>query len=139
MAAYAREFGMDIVSRLGELFNAFSNELVQIDAKNMKLPHFTKVEVKTFGLGKRYVAASFRGNYWIIQPYESSVGENDIIEYIRNTKSLGVKIANKVIVPLRGLDENSKLLAKELRLAIWDSPTVNTLLDLYGKKRIVIT
>ncbi len=35
------------------------------------------------------------------------------------------------------MDENAKLLAKELKISIWDLESVNTLLGLYGKKRIV--
>lgn len=130
------EFDKDAASKLEELFNLFSNELVQIDGKNMKMPHFTKVEAKTFPNGKRYVASSFRANFWIAEPCELTVSENDIIEYIRNIKTLDGKIANKVIVALSGIDANAMLLAKELKIAVWDLQTINILLNNYGKPRI---
>ena len=127
-----------VTARIAELFNRFSNELVEIDSKQMRLPHFTRVEEKAFRDSKQFIAASYRGNFWIAQPYVYNINENDIIDYIRNTKSLGCKITNKIIMPLKGIDENAKLLAKELKISIWNSATVNTLLGFYGKPRMVI-
>jgi len=135
---FLKDLDKDAISHLAELFNSFSNELVQMDSKNIRLPHFTKVEIRAFQDSKPYIACSFRGNSWIIQPYEYDVAENDIINYIRNVKSLGCKVSNKVILPLKGMDENAKLLAKELRISIWDGPAVNMLLNFYSKRKLLI-
>ncbi|MFH0764260.1 MAG: ATP-binding protein [Candidatus Omnitrophota bacterium] len=124
-------------ARLAELFNAFSNELVSIESKNIRLPHFTKVEVKNTADSKEILAASFRGNFWIVQAFESYAAESDVIGYIKNTKGIVEKISNKIIVPLRGIDENAKLLAKELKISIWDASTVNRLFGYYNKKRMI--
>ena len=132
------EFDKDVAVRIAALFDLFSNELVQIDSKQIKLPHFTRVEVKAFQDSKSFVSASFRGNFWIAQAYKYTVAENDIIDYIRNIKTLKCKISNKVILPLKGIDENAKLLAKELKISIWDSSTVNIILGFYGKPKIFI-
>ncbi|MFA5145831.1 MAG: ATP-binding protein [Candidatus Omnitrophota bacterium] len=128
----------DAASKVAELFDSFSNDLVCLDSRSARLPHFTRVEKRSFGEKRPFVAASVRGKYWIAQPYGDVVGENDVIEFIRNAKSLGCKISNKLIIPLAGMDENAKLLAKELKIAIWDLATINTLLTFYGKKRIVL-
>ena len=127
----------DATARIAQLFNAFSSELVQIDARHIKLPHFTKVEVKETTGQKKFIAATFRGNSWLVQAYDEPVKENDIIEYIRNIKSSDYKIANKIIIPLAGMDENANLLAKELKLSIWGLATLNELLGFYGKIRMV--
>lgn len=132
------EFDKDINPRLSELFNMFSNELAEVDSKQIRLPHFTRVEIKSFPDSKPFIAASFRGNFWIAVPYINNVNENDIIDYIKNIKTLGCRISNKVIIPLKGIDENAKLLAKELKITIWNSATVNTLLSFYKKPRIII-
>lgn len=124
--------------RLAELFHCFANDLVRIDTRSARLPHFTRVEVEHFSEDRPYIAASLRGKYWIGAVYVRGVGENDIIEYVKDMKRSGHAIANKVIIPLAGMDENAKLLAKELKIAIWDSATVNALLTLYGKHAIVI-
>ncbi|MCX5685959.1 MAG: ATP-binding protein [Candidatus Omnitrophica bacterium] len=91
-------------ARLADLFNAFSNELVSIESKNIRLPHFTKVEVKNTQDSKEILAASRRGNSWIVQAFESYATESDVINYIKNTKGVVEKISNKIIVPLRGID-----------------------------------
>lgn len=134
---FLAESQKDVTAKIAQLFNAFSNELVQIDARHIKLPHFTKVEVKESPGQKQFIAAIFRGSSWLVQAYEEPVRENDIIDYIRNIKSSDYKIANKIIIPLRGMDENAKLLAKELKLSIWDLATINGLLGFYGKIRMV--
>ncbi len=137
IANFVRETGCHHLARLTELFNLFSNELIEIESKHIRLPHFTKVEAKVFQESRSFIACSCRGNLWIVQPYEYKVGENDIINYIRDVKALGHKISNKVIIPFRDMDENAKLLAKELKISIWDLSTVNAILNFYGKRRII--
>lgn len=127
-----------VPARLAELFNSFSNELVQIDSKQQRMPHFTKVEITLSKEDKKNITASFRGKAWVVQAYEEAVKENDIIDYIRNIKFGSHKVANKIIIPLKGIEENAKLLAKELKIAIWDISTLNGLLNIYGKKKVVI-
>jgi hypothetical protein len=139
MGSFAEEYAMTVTSRVARLFNLFSNEIVQIESRGTRLPHFTKVEALSFPDSSGYVLASFRGNSWITQVFERQMNENDIVSFIRNVKGLGSKISNKLIVPLRGMDENAKLLAKELKITIWDSRALNTLLDLYGLKKVIIS
>jgi len=138
MASFKQEYGMSVTARVARLFNLFSNELVQLESKSARLPHFTKVESKSFADGTHYVAASFRGNFWITQVFDRDVNENDIVSFIRNVKGLNCKLSNKLLISLKGMDENTKLLAKELKIAIWDSRTLNNLLNLYRMKRIII-
>lgn len=138
IASFEKDFAPSVSARLAELFGMFANELVQLEPKQMRLPRFTKVEVRTFEPLREYIAASFRGNFWIVQAYDETANESDIIAFIRDVKALDCKISNKVIIPLKGIDENARLLAKELRISIWDGPTVNALLTLYRKKRIIV-
>ena len=128
----------DATQRISELFNLFSNELVQIDSKQIRLPHFTRVEIKAFpGPNNPYIAASFRGTYWIAEPYEYEMNENDVIDFIKNIKALD-RISHKIIIPLKGMDANAKLLAKELKISIWDANVINMLFGMYGKTRIAL-
>ena len=128
----------DITARVAQLFNAFSNELVGVDTRQIKLPHFTKVEVKESLGSKRFITAAFMGKSWVVQAYEETVRESDVIDYIRNVKSLDCKIVNKLIIPLKGMDENAKLLAKELKISMWDLPALNNLLGFYDMIRVVV-
>jgi len=137
MASFVTESSKSATERVSELFNTFSNELVQIDSKQLRMPHFTKVDIKHFADSSDFVSASFRGSYWIAKIYGKCISENDIIAYVKNVKSLDVKVSSKVIIAPEGVDDNSKLLAKELRIAVWDAAAINLLLDLYGKKRLI--
>ncbi|MBN1526689.1 MAG: hypothetical protein JW919_03790 [Candidatus Omnitrophica bacterium] len=132
-----KEYRQGVTPRIADLFGSFSNELMQIDARQMRLPHFTRVEVRALNGSKPCVVASFRGKTWVVQPYETYVGEGDIVEYMRSVKALDRSVAQRIIMPLKGIDENANLLAKELKIAIWETPVVNMLLTSYGKKRTV--
>ncbi|MDO8525870.1 MAG: helix-turn-helix domain-containing protein, partial [Candidatus Omnitrophota bacterium] len=138
IGACANENRKTATGRIAELFNIFSNELVYIDSKNIRLPHFTRVDIKALQDSGYMIAASFRGNYWVAQVFERAVNENDIVNYIKNAKSFGYRISNKVLLALSGIDENAKLLAKELKISIWDNSVANKLLTYYGMKRMVI-
>lgn len=137
IAAYSRECEKNAADRISELFNLFSNELVSVDSKHIRLPHFTKVDIKVLPDSSSVIMASFRGNSWAIQVCERVVNENDIINYIKNVKLSGCKVSNKVIVALAGTDENAKLIAKELKISIWDNSVANRLLSSYGMKRMI--
>jgi len=136
IASFVAECTKSATERVSELFNAFSNEIIQLDSKQLRMPHFTRVEIKHFADSSDFISASFRGSHWIAKIYERCVSENDIITYVRNVKSLDVKVSSKVIIALGNIDDNSMLLAKELRIAVWDANSINLLLDLYGKKRL---
>ena len=138
IAGYLRECEKTAAQRISELFDLFANELVSIDSKQIRLPHFTKVDLKALPDSSSTIAASFRGNYWFVQVYERPINENDIINFIKNVKASGYKVSNKVLLALSGIDENAKLLAKELKISIWDVSTANKLLAFYGMKRMVL-
>jgi Cdc6-like AAA superfamily ATPase len=142
IAGYIASFHDDLsrgpAVKVAELFGTFSNELVQIGSKAIRLPHFTRVETRRMDSGGDIIAASLRGKYWMIQVYESEAGETEIIDYMRGIKEMSSAISNKLIIPLRGIDEMAGLLAKELKISIWDLATMNMLLTFYGKRRIVM-
>ncbi|MDD3905091.1 MAG: AAA family ATPase [Candidatus Omnitrophica bacterium] len=138
ISGYNRECEKSATARIAELFNLFGDELISIESRNMRLPHFTKVEVKPLPDGNGMIAASFRGNYWMVEVYEHAVNENDVVSYLKSVKTSGYKVANRVLIALAGIDENAKLLAKELKISIWDASTLNRFFASYGMKRMVV-
>ena len=138
LAEFMSQASKGIIAKVGELFNSFSNDLVEIDSRRLRMPHFTKVEVVESKEARHFAVATFRGSSWIVQPYEKRVVESDIIDYIRNIKSKNYKAANKIIIALRGIDDNARLLAKELKISLWNIETFNNLLTFYGLKKTVI-
>jgi len=59
ISAFEEVCEMTSSARLAELLNAFSNELVSIESKNIRLPHFTKVEIRNTTDSRQLIAASF--------------------------------------------------------------------------------
>ncbi len=46
-------------------------------------------------------------------------------------------LQRRIILHLTDMDINAKLMAKEIKMWIWDIDTINELLDIFGKQRIV--
>ncbi len=136
---FLKESDKNVITRLTELFDLFSDDLVQFDSRQIRLPHFTRIEPRTLADSKPFIAASFKGQTWMIQPFERYVTENDIIYFMRSSKTIGNKISNKIVIPLSGIDENAKLLAKELKISIWGTSVIATLMKIYGKKGLIIS
>ena len=95
ISLYSRECEKSASARMAELFNLFSNELVSIDSKHIRLPHFTRVDVKAMADSSSIIMASFRGNSWAAQVYDRAVNENDIITYIKNIKLIQAMNINR--------------------------------------------
>jgi hypothetical protein len=137
IASFIEESSREIAERIEELFNSFSNELVQMGSRQLKLPHFTKVQTRELG-GAKYVIAAARGSSWAARVYTETVTESDIVDYIKHLKPLELKLSNKIVIALGGMDENAKLLAKELKMSVWDFNAFNGLLSAYGKAKVAV-
>ena len=48
------------------------------------------------------------------------------------------KIQRKVIIALRGIDQNAKLMAQQANIQLWGLRDFNSLLDLYNLPKIIL-
>lgn len=135
--SYVAELSRSASARIAELMNHFGDDLVEIEHKNIRLPHFTRTESRRTSDGSDLVIGTYRGSSWVMAAYDSEVMEGDILNFIRQAKMLNLKVSQRVIVAARGIDEHAMLLAKELRIAVWDLGSVNMLFTLYGLNRMV--
>ena len=83
-------------------------------------PHFVLAVVAQF----LYVAAQTGINSFFI---------NSVVEVNKWSEK-----KSALVLSLGGIDENARLLAKELKLSIWDLPALNNLLTAYGKNKVSI-
>ena len=135
---FLKEAGRGPLERIHELFNLFCGEVVEIDDRKLALPQANNIQVRTFNDVMPYLAVSSGGKSWLCQIFERPISESDIAEFIKNIKSLDYKVERKVLIALRETEANAKLLAKELKISIWDLETLNLLMALYNKKGIII-
>ncbi|MFC1590722.1 ATP-binding protein [Candidatus Omnitrophota bacterium] len=139
IADFLQDAERDVFSRVVELFDLFGNDLVQQEDKTVLLPQFIKVGVGTFDDITPHIVATSRNNRcWICKIYTDTIDEDDVAECLRSIKSYPQKIAKFVAIPLAGIDENAKLLAKELKIALWDLEFLNTLFCIYGRNNLVL-
>ena len=138
MNGFLLESGKTVLERVFELFNLFSGEIVDIDDKRFSLPQFDKVEIKAFDDITPCICASLGGKAWLCRIFDRPIGESDIAEFLRNARSLDSKVERKILIALGDIEDNARLLAKELRMSIWNLDTANLLLRLYGRRGLVL-
>ena len=137
ISLFLRDVSQTLIARVAELFNLFSNDLMQQEDKAILLPQFTRVALDTFDDLRPHITAMSKNKCWVSRIYTAPVLEDDIADCVRHIRSLQQKIGRFVVIPLAGIDDNAKLLAKELKFSLWDIEFVNTLLYIYGRNAIV--
>jgi AAA+ ATPase superfamily predicted ATPase len=136
---------MDVSDRLMELFRRFNNDIVEFGEKRRKLPHFTemvKADSAPLLAGeppRRELVAKGRGRCWVCRIVEEKATEKEVLGLVQGAPRhhRGAGVPTRVLVALKGMEENAKLLAKEKRILTLGLSRVNLLMDLYGKSPIV--
>jgi len=130
-----------IADRMLDVFNLFErDDDIQIDRKRLRLSTFKELKIVSFDNAhlKMVIFGRALDSLWLAAIKEGSINEQDVNEFILNTKKFKHKATNKIIVGLGGIDRNAKLLAKESSVMTWDISCLNNLFDLYGKPRIFL-
>ena len=71
---------------------------------------------------------------------EQKATEKEVLDLVRGASSCDKKEAStKVLVALRGVDDNAKLLAKERKVLTLGLSKINALMDVYGAAPVVLT
>ena len=128
-----------VSERVLELFNQFSNELVSVHKKRVRLNRFK--EVKLINLGgkqmKKGILARTASSIWITGLKEDKASEEDIRDFASLCKKFKhPKSQKRIFIALGDMEDNANLIAKEEKISAWDASALNTLLDIYDKPRI---
>lgn len=134
---FMNESKRSILERVKELFTSFKNDIVEMNKKKYKLPHFAEVESRIVRDVELPIVARWGSKYWISQIEEKKVKENDVADFVQKCKKSRYNVQRKILITLKDLDINAKLLAKEEKIWVWGLGDLNLLLDLYGKPLIV--
>ncbi len=136
---HAEILALGVVQRVEGLFSEFRNDLVEFGEKKRKLPHFTEVlrsaEMHGRDLSSRIVARG-SGRCWVCQVTQEKATEKEVMELVQGSPK-NKTAHTKVLLALKGIDDNGKLLAKEKRVLTLGLSRINLLMDLYGKPPIV--
>ncbi|MBI4115808.1 MAG: ATP-binding protein [Candidatus Omnitrophica bacterium] len=127
----------DLTERVESLFREFRNDIAEINEKKIMCPTFLEIASRpTNGRFFPMLGRAVKGR-WVCQVFRDSVTETDVTSFVDELKHFRKKIQRKIMVTLGGIDLNAKLIAQEAKIQIWDLKNLNSLLDLYGKLKII--
>jgi hypothetical protein len=135
---FAKSCKEDLYGKIVGLFKEFRDDFVQLGQKRHKLPSFGDVGIRVIGQNGPYIIGHAKGVNWICQIHERGVSEKQVSDFLKDSRCGKYKFHRKVLIVLNGMDDNAKLLAKESDIWVWNLKTLNLLLDLYGKHKVVI-
>ena len=138
---YGKWLKMDIGERVMGLLALFNNEIVELGEKKRRLPHFTELikvspEKSADTKGCREILARGRGRCWICKIVEEKVTEKQVLDLVNAARDKK-EPPTKVLLALRGMEENARLLAKEEKILTLGLSRINMLMDIYGRSPIV--
>ena len=129
----------DIDDLVAELFASFNGELMELEGKSFRLPHFAGTDIRASKIeGISYLTLSAEGYAWELMVARGPVRDSDVMDYLSQCKQRKCAVKRKIVIALAGIGANAKLLSKEAKCWIWDLKGLNTLLDMTGRQRLVL-
>ncbi|MFH1858030.1 MAG: ATP-binding protein [Candidatus Omnitrophota bacterium] len=132
VARFSESGKKDLHQTMVELFSAFRGEMVEIDQKSHRLPQFSKIHHANGRNGTMTLIGQKENGSWIGGFYQHRITEEDITDFLNQCTQQKLPVHQRILVPLAGMDENARLLAKKERLWTWELDHVNMLLDVFG-------
>lgn len=129
-----------IIERMMDLLRLFSDEMVQIEKKRLRLNHFR--EIKPLEFNNRNLKEGLIGrsndSLWIIAFKNDLLTEEYITEFAKECKKYRHKLQRKIIIAFQDIDTNARLRALEEKILTWDLNNLNQILDLFSKPRVIV-
>jgi len=129
---------LNIQLRLEALLKEFRNDVIEIDGKSMRCPHFTEINFKLSGLPLSPLVARNAKVRWFCYVAEAPVREDDVAHILDDLKRQCRKSVRKILIALGGIDQNAKLLAQAAKVQLWSLTTFNLLLDSYNLPKLML-
>ncbi|MCX5700123.1 MAG: ATP-binding protein [Candidatus Omnitrophica bacterium] len=128
-----------LVERMNELLRLFENEMVQMERKKVRLNHFREIKPLEFHskVLKNGLIGRSQESLWIVAVKADLLTEDDIVEFSRECRRYRHKLQRKIIVTLKDIDMNTRLRALEEKIWTWDINSLNQILDLYSRPRVI--
>ena len=127
----------DLYEKIVGLFKSFNGDIIDIGQKRCVLPNFGDVATRVIGENGPYIVCHAKGKNWICQIRERKVTDKHVFDFLKDSRSGKYKFHKKVLIVIDGMEENAKLLAKGSGVWAWNLKTLNRLLDVYGKHKVI--
>ncbi|MEW5757919.1 MAG: hypothetical protein AB1755_00395 [Candidatus Omnitrophota bacterium] len=130
-----------ITERLTDLFSLFNDEAIQIEKSKIRLSRFR--EIKPLNLEGRSlnfaIIARSSDFLWIVAIKTSgAIEEKDVLDFSQECKKYKTRSQHRILVTFDDIDTNARLLAKEQKILTWNVASLNSILDLYNKPRLLL-
>ncbi|MDP3790263.1 MAG: ATP-binding protein [Candidatus Omnitrophota bacterium] len=127
---------LDITARIKLLMESFNGEMIEIDSKLHRLVQFDRTEILEDG-AKKYIGGYLRNKVYLVSIAKERVGENNILEFIKDSMKYKPALGRRILIHLKDIDINAKIMAKEMKVWLWNLDTINDIFDLFGKEKVV--
>ncbi|MFH1846717.1 MAG: ATP-binding protein [Candidatus Omnitrophota bacterium] len=122
-----------------DLFRSFENEKILMQRDRRKMPRFDTVKRRMLQGNIFQIRGIVGGKEWICHVKQNDIAdENDIYNLYNYKAPQDSKIVRRLFIPLKGIDQNAFLLAKEQNIWVWDVQLLNVILRLFGKFELVL-
>jgi hypothetical protein len=138
---YCRFSTLSVTEVIHDLFGSFRNEKIHVRLSERKMPQFGDVKSRYISGNISEVAGLFGDKSWVCHiRYSGRAEEQDIyaLSGLKEAAGKSAKITRKIFVPLKGIEHNAFLLAKEKNIWVWDVQQLNEVLRLFGKFELVL-
>ncbi|MFH1411160.1 MAG: ATP-binding protein [Candidatus Omnitrophota bacterium] len=134
--AFMEKDPVDVVS---DLFRDFNGEKIRISMNMRKMPRFEHVDAAKVSETVSRVTGRIGGRIWISDIKMNDITDEKDICDLWEIKTCGSdsKVMRKIFVPLKGIEQNAYLLAKEHGIWVWDQKQLNNVLRLFGKFEMI--
>ena len=132
---YKKTAGISIAERIYNLFALFRNDVVYFAGKRLKLPKFSNIIYKAVKGHELLVMGFTRNGYWAADFVEKILSDSDVKKFTQKFSGLRRKIGRKILVCLKEVEPDAKLLAKEEDIWLWSLKDLNFIFDLYGQPK----
>lgn len=139
-ADYCSFRGGDAVDVISDILCRFKGEKVRLGLTSHKLPPIGPVKREVLSPTVTRLTGSTPSGKWLFHVKKDDIAEEHDISALfaaQNAVKEG-RISRKVFIPLKGIEQNAFLLAKEHNIWVWDINRINKILRLYGRFELVL-
>jgi AAA+ ATPase superfamily predicted ATPase len=139
-ADYCSFRGLDAIDVISDILCRFKGEKVRLGLTSHKLSPIGSIKSEALSPTVTRLTGSASSGKWLFHVKENDIAdENDIsaLFAVKDVDGDG-RISRKIFIPLKGIEQNAFLLAKEHNIWVWDIDKINKILRLYGRFELVL-
>ncbi len=133
---FASKKAVDVIM---DLFGSFRGEKIRVSMNCRKMPKFDSLKAEGISKNVFEITGSIANKRWICRIKQGDITDEHDIYNLWDQKAANEKLktARKIFIPLKGIEQNAFLLAKEQNIWVWDTEELNRILRLFGKFELV--